>query len=91
LAREALPFPRAAQAETREIILMQRGAGWALYGKTGWQNAPGPGVGGWVGWVQKGRRTYAFALNIDIHQASDADKRVELGMASLKALGILEK
>jgi beta-lactamase class D len=32
---------------------------------------------------------YAFALNMDMQQASEASKRVELGKASLKALGIL--
>jgi hypothetical protein len=29
------------------------------------------------------------ALNMDIAQASEASKRVELGMASLEALGVL--
>jgi beta-lactamase class D len=27
------------------------GLGWSLHAKTGWQNAPGAGVGWWVGWV----------------------------------------
>ncbi|NOT53607.1 MAG: class D beta-lactamase, partial [Deltaproteobacteria bacterium] len=45
--------------------------------------------GWWVGWVQKGERVYAFALNLDIQTAADASKRIDLGKASLKALGIL--
>lgn len=73
----------------REIVLMERGNGWALYGKTGWVNFPNPGIGWWVGWVHKGNRLYTFALNIDITQASDAARRIELGKASLKALGVL--
>lgn len=89
LAQEALPFPPASQKTAREIILVEQGAGWTLYAKTGWENAPGPGVGWWVGWVHKNNRVYAFALNLDIRKASDASKRVELGKASLKALGIL--
>ena len=52
-------------------------------------NAPNPGVGWWVGWVRKGERVYAFALNLDIQNAADASKRIELGKASLKALGVL--
>lgn len=88
LAQDALPFPKTFQKNVREIILMEQGEGWALYGKTGWENAPGQGVGWWVGWVQKDNRVYAFALNMDILQASDSGKRVELGKASLKALGM---
>jgi beta-lactamase class D len=89
LAQGALPFPRSVQKSVREIVLMERGENWALYGKTGWENAPNRGIGWWIGWVQKGDRVYAFALNMDIQQATDAKKRVELGKASLKALGIL--
>ena len=87
--RQDLPFPPAFQKSVCEIVLLDQGENWRLYGKTGWQNAPGPGVGWWVGWVQKDGHVYAFALNLDIHRASDASKRVELGKASLKALGIL--
>ncbi|MDA8405115.1 MAG: class D beta-lactamase [Desulfobacteraceae bacterium] len=89
LAKSGLPLPQDCQKSVREIILLDKGAGWKLYGKTGWQNAPGQGVGWWVGWVQKGDYVYPFALNMDILKASDANKRVELGTASLKAIGIL--
>jgi beta-lactamase class D len=89
LAQEALPYPRTVQEKVREIIVVEKSANGMLYGKTGWENAPGPGVGWWVGWVQKDKRIYAFALNIDMQNASDANKRVELGKASLAALGVL--
>ena len=89
LAQGALPFPQAFQKSVREIVLLEQGENWRLYGKTGWQNAPDQGVGWWVGWVQKDGHVYAFALNIDIQKASDLSKRIELGKASLKALGIL--
>jgi beta-lactamase class D len=89
LAQETLPFPKPLQASVREIIRLEQGNNWTLYGKTGWANAPNPGIGWWVGWVQKADRVYAFALNIDVQNATDASKRVDLGRASLKALGIL--
>jgi beta-lactamase class D len=60
-----------------------------LYGKTGWENAPNSGIGWWVGWVKKDDHVYAFALNIDIQKATDAGKRIEIGKASLAALGVL--
>jgi len=89
MARDKLPFPKNVQAKTREIIELEHGDGWKLYGKTGWANAPNPNIGWWVGWVEKGDRVYAFALNIDMLQSADATKRIDLGKASLKALGVL--
>ena len=89
LAQNALPFPQVYQKSVCEIVLLDRSEDRKLFGKTGWQNAPDPGVGWWVGWVEKNSRFYAFALNMDIQKASDASKRVETGKACLNALGIL--
>ena len=89
LAQNQLPLDRKIQNSVREILLLEQGSDWALYGKTGWQNAPDPGVGWWVGWVETRGRIYTFALNLDIRQPADAQKRLELGRASLTALGIL--
>lgn len=89
LAQGTLPFPEECQKSVREITQLDRGSGWTLHGKTGWENAPNPGLGWWVGWVQRDGRVYAFALNMDILKPPDAGKRVELGRASLRTLGIL--
>ena len=69
--------------------MLEEGDGWTLYGKTGWSTAQTPSIGWWVGWVRKGERLYCFALNIDMPQESDAPKRVEMGKASLRVLGVL--
>ena len=90
LAKCELPYAVAQQQSLRDILLLEQGPGWKLYGKTGWQNAPEPGVGWWVGWVEKGELVYSFALNMDIRRESDAAKRMELGRASLVALEVLE-
>ena len=90
LAQGTLPLPEEVQQSVRETLLLEQGGNWQLFGKTGWENVPGRGVGWWVGWVQKDDRVYAFALNIDIQQTSDAGKRIEIGRASLEALGVLE-
>jgi beta-lactamase class D len=89
LAHQTLPFPRSAQQQVAEITRVDSGPGWSLHAKTGWQNAPGPGVGWWVGWVQKGDQITPFALNIAMAGAADAPKREQLGRRSLQALGIL--
>ncbi|PTN38239.1 class D beta-lactamase [Desulfonatronum sp. SC1] len=88
LAQGTLPFPQDKQEAVRDAIQLEQRDHSTLYGKTGWENFPNPGVGWWVGWVSKNGRDYAYALNIDIREASDATKRVELGKASLKALGV---
>lgn len=89
LAQDQLPFPKAAMAKTREIMLTEKTSAYGLYSKTGWTDATDPGTGWWTGWVQKGDRVYAFALNIDIVDDADGQKRVPLGKASLAALGII--
>lgn len=89
LAQGQLPLPPDVQASVREIVLLEQGDNWRLYGKTGWENAPNSGIGWWVGWVKKDDHVYAFALNIDIQKATDAGKRIEIGKASLAALGVL--
>ena len=91
LAHRSLPFPAQAQRQVAEITRVDSGPGWSLHAKTGWQNAPGAGVGWWVGWVQKGDLITPFALNIAMAGAADAPKRERLGRSSLQALGILPK
>lgn len=89
LAAGTLPYPPGAQRSVRAIARMESGPGWALYGKTGWQNAPEPGVGWWVGWVECDRRVHAFALNIDMRSIEDAALRQLLGRESLALAGVL--
>ncbi len=86
-AEQRLPFPRSAQRQVAEITQVDSGPGWSLHAKTGWQNAPGPGVGWWVGWVQKGDQITPFALNIAMAGAADAPKRERLGRSSLRPWG----
>lgn len=59
-----------------------------LYGKTGWTTTPDPDIGWWVGWVTSEGSVFSFALNIDMPGKGDVAKRVELGKACLKELGI---
>jgi beta-lactamase class D len=84
-----LPLPRPVQLSVREIVFIEAGDKWALYGKTGWATTYQPKIGWWVGWVQKGDEIYSFALNIDMPKMADGPKRLELGKACLTALGVL--
>ncbi len=89
LARDDLPFPKTVQQDVRDILQLAQGDGWVLYGKTGWTTTPEPDIGWWVGWVAKDKQIFSFALNIDMPDRGDIAKRVELGRACLKTLGIL--
>lgn len=86
LADGALPYPSELQANVREISQLEQHNGVTLYGKTGW--AYEIGIGWWVGWVEKNGQSYPFALNIDMRDIAEASKRIELGKASLTALGL---
>ena len=89
LVQNSLPLPKKVQEIVREILLLETGADWKLYGKTGWQNAPDRGIGWLVGWVEKKGRVYVFALNIDINKPADAAERMKLVKVSLHLLGLL--
>lgn len=90
LARRELPFTESDQAIVRDIIELEKGEGWTLYGKTGWASAQTPNIGWWVGWVEQNGKFYSFALNMDVSDmARDAPKRIELGKAALRTLGLL--
>lgn len=89
LADASLQFPEKILQSVREILLLEEKNGIKLYGKTGWQNAPYEGVGWFVGWVESQGKVYAFALNLDMHHASDAPKRVSIAKEALRTLGLL--
>lgn len=89
LAQGVLPIPQTQQEAVRESVRLDQQDHWTLYGKTGWQGYPNPGVGWWVGWVMKNGHIYIFALNMDMREAADAAKRLDLGRASLEALGVI--
>jgi beta-lactamase class D len=93
LARLALGELRLSadvQQSVREIIRVDQGDDWVLYAKTGWTTTPTPDIGWWVGWVVKDERIFSFALNIDMVDKGDAAKRMDLGKASLKLLGLIK-
>lgn len=88
LAQGTLPFPPDAQRSVREIVHLEHRDDKILYGKTGWTTTPDPDIGWWVGWVTSKGFVYSFAINIDMTNQGDVAKRMELGRACLKELGI---
>ena len=90
LVEEQLPVSKEAQKDVKQILLLESADDYKLYGKTGWQNAPGNGIGWFVGWIENSHGSYVFALNMDMTGANDAPKRISLTKDCLFALGLLK-
>lgn len=89
LAQKALPASARAQTLVHDIIRIESSGGATLYAKTGWYVQRGQtSIGWWTGWVERGSRVHAFTLNIDMPQMAMAPKRLEIGRAVLKQLGL---
>ena len=89
LAQQKLPASIRSQSIVRDILRLESSGDRALYGKTGWRFSSTPQLGWWAGWVERGTRPIAFALNIDMTSAEDARKRVAIGKAILSKLDVL--
>jgi beta-lactamase class D len=89
LAQKALPASQRAQTLVHDIVRLESAGGATLFGKTGWFVKRGEtSIGWWTGWVERGSRIHAFTLNMDMPQMAMAPKRLEIGRAALKLLGI---
>lgn len=84
-----LSIKPSAVAAVKEITLLEKTDAYELHGKTGWSIATTPEIGWWVGWVERDHKVYPFALNIDMVDSKDAEKRMSIGRECLKALGKL--
>ncbi|HSM36869.1 MAG TPA: penicillin-binding transpeptidase domain-containing protein [Longimicrobiales bacterium] len=59
-----LPFSTRAQDALRELMVLERGDGWLLRGKTGWQSGRHDRL--WfVGWVERGEEAAFFAIEFE--------------------------
>lgn len=89
LAQRKLPMSIRAQESVRDILKYETIRDYTIYAKTGWCRACQPQIGWWVGWVARGGRIFAFALNIDITNPKDLDKRIPIAKAILSKLGVI--
>ena len=88
LAQQKLPASARSQTIVRDIVRLEASGGGTLYGKTGWQFSRTPQLGWWVGWVERDGKPMTFALNMDMGPDADAAKRIAIGKAMLRRLGI---
>lgn len=86
-ALSAGPANRSALAD---IILFRETAGYSIHAKSGLYGTEGAMTGWWVGWVERRSVLRPFALNIDVTEDSHIPARIEVALACLETLGILD-
>lgn len=80
LALNSLDFDKTNQEKVKEIMLLESGKNYKLYGKTGLNH----GIGWFVGFVVSGDKVYSFALNMDCDSSKLKD-REDIAKEYLKA------
>ncbi len=88
-ARQQLPATKKSLRLVRDMLKVEQKDGYTLYAKSGWADTFTPGIGWYVGWIERGDRLYAFALNADIVDDADVAARVPVTRDLLTRLGAL--
>jgi beta-lactamase class D len=102
LRRGRLAFRPEHQAAVRDILLLEGGDGYRLYGKTGWATTlegrsgtvawEGADLGWFVGWVERADDAWVFALNVEAAPGATLDMgptRRRIAEAILAGEGLL--
>ncbi|ALF54521.1 beta-lactamase [Nostoc piscinale CENA21] len=89
LYRRELPFSQRTFDLVQDIMIFEKTPNYTLRAKTGWATSVKPNIGWFVGYLEQNNNVYFFATNIDMKDATDAPKRIEVTRRSFKALGLL--
>ncbi len=91
-----LPASQANQLIVKDALLSELTSNYLIRSKTGYSlGAPGygdhskPGIGWWVGWIEKGVDVYFFAANIDVVSDGQLPARKAVPTEIMQAEGIL--
>lgn len=88
LRQPPLPFDADAIAVLDDIMTIEDRDGYTLRAKTGWTGAD-QHIGWYAGSLHADSKTWLFAMNFDMHEASQAPLRQSLTLSAFQALGIL--
>jgi beta-lactamase class D len=89
LYRNALPVQERSQRIVKEIMLTEATSEYILRAKTGYGTRFSPGIGWWVGWVERDDNTYFFAINMDITGEAQLGARIAIAKAIMRSERIL--
>jgi beta-lactamase class D len=78
LYNEQLPFSKTNQAKLKKMLLVHQQGNFKMFAKTGWSVNNDPQTGWYVGFIENKSEAYAFVLNMDINNKSEANKRSDI-------------
>jgi beta-lactamase class D len=86
-----LPFSDRSMAVVRQIILLEKTAGYKLSGKTGWAGQVEPQIGWFVGYLETGGNVYFFATNVEKEGSTESLGQIsqQITREILKEMGLL--
>jgi beta-lactamase class D len=87
-----LPFSERTLSIVKDIMINEKTPDYTIRGKTGWYgfgSTVKPNIGWYIGYLERGKNTYFFATNIDIHNEKDPPLRVELTRRCFKDIAVL--
>lgn len=87
-----LPFSERSLSIVKDIMINEKTPNYTIRGKTGWYGFGSkvtPSIGWYIGYLEKGNKTYFFATNIDIRNEKDPPLRIELTRRCFKDMTVL--
>lgn len=91
LANNLLPVTDRSQYIVREALITEATTDYVVHSKTGFSGVgtkENPGIGWWVGWIEKGVDTYYFAFNMDIDREGMLPYRKAIPKKLMESLGL---
>lgn len=92
LVRESLAFDRRHQSTVKDMMLIEAGEDYRLFGKTGWATLEGDShFGWWVGWVETEGGVFVFVSSLQAKGSADGfgNARLAVARGALAKLGLI--
>ena len=92
LSRNELPVTDRSQYIVKEALISEATPDYVVHSKTGFSGVgtkESPGIGWWVGWVEKGIEIYYFAFNMDIDREGMLPYRKAIPKKLMESSGLL--
>lgn len=89
LYNQDLPFSKRTFSIVKDIMVVEQTPDYTIRAKTGWATKVAPQIGWYVGYLERNKNVYFFAVNIDIRNNKDLAARKELMRRCFKDLRLL--
>ncbi len=93
LKNDSLPITSGTRTSILNIMLLDQNKDYSLRGKTGWSIRDGNNVGWFVGWIERGDKTYYVATKVEPQEDFDMDTfariRLQVSLEALRAMNFI--